>query len=406
MRVTLRVKMALGALAPTVSRSDPENEDLNVAEKYVLSSRQVGYDLEVTLTVSMLQTNDAPGEATPKGEHAPGEECSDDELDEKKSKGMMHNTEKALLDILGYEKDALGDMPATEGASIRHRNESHKIYDHPTSTPLILISSPNPPHQSPPSVDPAAAPIRRPYKLRTIRRSLLNSTTKRTPPNTGTSFTNATKTNSSRIGIIWRRIGGVSLPKMTCPLMIGCGSGSSVFPLLAAFPNIYVHACDFSPQAILLLKANVNFREDRVNAFVSDVTHEDLCDNIDPFSVDVVTLVFMLSAVSPRKMPLILQNFKKVIKPNGYVLLRDYAVGDFAQVKLQNKDQMIGEDFYVRGDGTCSFYFSEDFLSTLFLNAGFNTVDLNTYCREVYNRSRNIMMDRYCPFVNLLHDDT
>ncbi|EXB29693.1 hypothetical protein L484_013467 [Morus notabilis] len=133
---------------------------------------------------------------------------------------------------------------------------------------------------------------------------------------------------------------------------IGCGSGSSVFPLLAAFPNIYVHACDFSPQAILLLKANVNFREDRVNAFVSDVTHEDLCDNIDPFSVDVVTLVFMLSAVSPRKMPLILQNFKKVIKPNGYVLLRDYAVGDFAQVKLQNKDQMIGEDFYVRGDGT------------------------------------------------------
>lgn len=102
----------------------------------------------------------------------------------------------------------------------------------------------------------------------------------------------------------------------------------------------------------------------------------------------------MLSAVSPRKMPLILQNIKKVIKPNGYVLLRDYAVGDFAQVKLQNKDQMIGEDFYVRGDGTCSFYFSEDFLSTLFLNVGFNTVDLNTYCREVYNRSRNIMMDR------------
>jgi hypothetical protein len=73
----------------------------------------------------------------------------------------------------------------------------------------------------------------------------------------------------------------------------------------------------------------------------------------------------MLSAVSPEKMPLVLQNIRKVIKvrncycdfviiflkpgyitsscvmivipflhlqPNGYVLLRDYATGDLAQV--------------------------------------------------------------------------
>nr|QTZ19484.1 methyltransferase 2 isoform X1 [Bixa orellana] len=60
----------------------------------------------------------------------------------------------------------------------------------------------------------------------------------------------------------------------------------------------------------------------------------------------------MLSAVSPKKMPMILQNIKRVLKPNGYVLFRDYANGDFAQVKLQDKNRMISEDFYVRGDGT------------------------------------------------------
>ncbi|XP_062087736.1 tRNA N(3)-methylcytidine methyltransferase trm141-like [Humulus lupulus] len=177
-------------------------------------------------------------------------------------------------------------------------------------------------------------------------------------------------------------------------LEVGCGSGSTLFPLMAAFPNLYVHACDLSPHAIELVKSNANFIEDRVNAIVCDVTLEDLCEKIDPFSVDVVTLVFMLSAVSPSKMPLILENIKTVTKPNGYVLLRDYAAGDFAQVKLQKKDRMIGEDFYVRGDGTCSFYFSEDFLSSLFLRAGFHTVDMNTYCREVYNRSRNVTMNR------------
>ncbi|KAM6585330.1 hypothetical protein CsatB_012332 [Cannabis sativa] len=128
-------------------------------------------------------------------------------------------------------------------------------------------------------------------------------------------------------------------------LEVGCGSGSTLFPLMAAFPNLYVHACDLSPYAI------------------------------------------------------------ELVKPNGYVLLRDYAAGDFAQVKLQKKDRMIGEDFYVRGDGTCSFYFSEDFLSTLFLRAGFHTVDMNTYCREVYNRSRNVTMNRYFPLHVLASKD-
>nr|XP_048323598.1 uncharacterized methyltransferase C3H7.11-like isoform X8 [Ziziphus jujuba var. spinosa] len=183
-------------------------------------------------------------------------------------------------------------------------------------------------------------------------------------------------------------------PNRKVVLEVGCGSGSTIFPLLSAFPNLYVHACDFSPNAISLVESNVNFGRDRVNAFVADVTDDALSDHIDPSSVDVVTLIFMLSAVSPNKMPLILQNIKSVIKPNGYVLFRDYAVGDFAQVKLQNKDQMISEDFYVRGDGTCSFYFSEDFLSTLFLSAGFNTLSMNTYCRQIHNHSRKMTMNR------------
>ncbi|OMO70681.1 Methyltransferase type 12 [Corchorus capsularis] len=196
-------------------------------------------------------------------------------------------------------------------------------------------------------------------------------------------------------------------------LEVGCGAGNTIFPLVAAYPKVFVHACDISPHAIALVKSHMEFKEDRVNAFVYDVTVNNLLKRINPSSVDVITLetylyalpvkgnayiktnivkqIFVLSAVSPYKMPLILQNIKR---PGGHVLLRDYAVGDFAQVKLNNKNQMISEGFYVRGDGTCSFYFSEDFLSTLFLQAGFNTVDISTYCKQIKNHRRNVTMDR------------
>ncbi|TYH20773.1 hypothetical protein ES288_A05G455800v1 [Gossypium darwinii] len=153
-------------------------------------------------------------------------------------------------------------------------------------------------------------------------------------------------------------------------LEVGCGAGNTIFLLIAAYPELYVQACDISPHAVALVKSHAEFKEDRVNAFLCDVTVDNLLEKINPSSVDVITL------------------------PDGYVLLRDYAIGDFAQVKLGNKNQMISEGFYVRGDGTCSFYFSEDFLSTLFFQAGFNTVDISTYCKQIKNSHKNITMDR------------
>ncbi|KAK6914729.1 hypothetical protein RJ641_019846 [Dillenia turbinata] len=185
----------------------------------------------------------------------------------------------------------------------------------------------------------------------------------------------------------------IELPKVV--LEVGCGVGNSVFPLLKTYPNIFVHACDLSSNAIDAIQSHADFRMDQVNPFVCDVTSQNLSDKIVPSSVDIVTLIFTLSAVSPEKMPMMLQNLVEVLKPNGYVLLRDYAVGDFSQVKLHEKNQMIDENFYARGDGTCSFYFSEESLSNLFTKAGFKTVSLDIYSRQIMNRSKNITMNRH-----------
>ncbi|GMH22040.1 hypothetical protein Nepgr_023883 [Nepenthes gracilis] len=177
-------------------------------------------------------------------------------------------------------------------------------------------------------------------------------------------------------------------------LEVGCGAGNTIFPLINAYPNLFFHACDASPNAISLVKSHIDYREDKVNAFVCDLMNEDPCDKILPSSVDVVTLVFMLSAVSPGKMPLILESLRPLLKPNGCILLRDYAVGDFAQIKLHEKNRMIEKNFYIRGDGTCSYFFSEEFLSTLFKRAGFKIADVHVYCKQIENRSRNLSMNR------------
>nr|GMC49378.1 Methyltransferase-like protein [Ipomoea batatas] len=177
-------------------------------------------------------------------------------------------------------------------------------------------------------------------------------------------------------------------------LEVGCGAGNTIYPLLATYPEIFVHACDFSPRAVNLVKTHKDFNETRVNAFVCDLTVDDLSQHISPSSVDAVTMIFVLSAVTPEKMPLVIQNIGKILKPDGYVLFRDYAIGDLAQERFISKEQKISENFYVRGDGTRAFYFSDEFLINLFKENGFDTEEHALCFKQVENRSREIVMNR------------
>ena len=40
---------------------------------------------------------------------------------------------------------------------------------------------------------------------------------------------------------------------------VGCGAGNTIFPLVATYPDIFVHACDFSPRAVDLVKVSFYF---------------------------------------------------------------------------------------------------------------------------------------------------
>ncbi|CAI5473004.1 unnamed protein product [Closterium sp. Yama58-4] len=210
-------------------------------------------------------------------------------------------------------------------------------------------------------------------------------------------------------------------------LEVGCGAGNTVFPLLADDPHLFALACDFSPRAVALVTGSEHYDVHRLRAFVADITADPLASAIatassssssigndsssgdgggctsclpqcpavcPPSQADVVTMVFVLSAISPEKMPLAIANVATVLKPGGHVLVRDYAAGDLAQERLRRKEQRIADNFYVRGDGTRAYYFTEAALGELFEGAGMQCVHMGVCERTVTNRARQIDMHR------------
>lgn len=176
-------------------------------------------------------------------------------------------------------------------------------------------------------------------------------------------------------------------------LEAGCGVGNCIFPLLEDDLNIFVYACDFSPRAVEFVKQNPLYCPERCCAFQCDLTKDDLMENVPQGSVDVITLIFVLSAVHPDKMKLVLENINRVLKPGGIVLFRDYGLYDHAMLRFKPGSK-LGENFYVRQDGTRSYFFSKEFLAELFEKTGFHCIATDYVLRETVNKKEGLCVPR------------
>ncbi|XP_011754272.1 tRNA N(3)-cytidine methyltransferase METTL6 isoform X10 [Macaca nemestrina] len=138
---------------------------------------------------------------------------------------------------------------------------------------------------------------------------------------------------------------------------------------------------------------NPLYDTERCKVFQCDLTKDDLLDHVPPGSVDVVMLIFVLSAVHPEKMHLVLENIYKVLKPGKSVLFRDYGLYDHAMLRFKAGSK-LGENFYVRQDGTRSYFFTDEFLAQLFMDTGYEEVVNEYVFRETVNKKEGLCVPR------------
>ncbi|XP_063372461.1 tRNA N(3)-methylcytidine methyltransferase METTL6 [Cydia amplana] len=157
-------------------------------------------------------------------------------------------------------------------------------------------------------------------------------------------------------------------------LELGCGVGNMLFPLVEeGFDNFYFYACDFSPRAVEFVKNNKLYDPSKMTAFCADLTTDELFENVPEASVDIASLIFVLSAIQPASWEVVAKNALRVLRPGGILLFRDYGRYDMAQLRFK-PGHKIAENFYMRQDGTRSYYFTEEELASLFTDAGFEVL--------------------------------
>ncbi|KAJ1965748.1 hypothetical protein GGI12_000540 [Dipsacomyces acuminosporus] len=175
---------------------------------------------------------------------------------------------------------------------------------------------------------------------------------------------------------------------------VGCGAGNAVFPLLADIhdPRLFVYACDYSKTAVDVVKANDAYNEERCKAFVWDLSSPELPPYVEPESIDIMLMIFVFSALHPDQWSQAVENAYKVLKPGGILLFRDYGRHDLAQLRFK-KSRLLDDNFYIRGDGTRVYFFTNEELSQIF-GAKF-TIEQNAIDRRlIVNRKRELKMYR------------
>lgn len=173
----------------------------------------------------------------------------------------------------------------------------------------------------------------------------------------------------------------------------GCGAANCAFPLLDEHEALFVYMFDFAPAAIQLVRESGRYDENRAKAFVWDFSrHEKPNVHIGDTAL-FATLVFVLSAVPPERQENAVRALAKLLKPGGRILFRDYAEGDMAQARFA-KSSTIADNYFVRQDGTLSYFFNERRLHQLMCAAGLFRVYCKRVLRTNVNRKRQIVMNR------------
>ena len=150
-----------------------------------------------------------------------------------------------------------------------------------------------------------------------------------------------------------------------------------------------------------------NIQED-IRAFQCDITTDKLVEEVGLDSVNIITCIFVLSAIHPEKhqqvnLPAmrspsklatqVLRNLAAVLAPGGVLLFRDYGLYDMAQIRFKSGSK-ISENFYTRQDGTRSYFFSAEEVKRLGEEAGLESYHSEMVERRTVNIKEGIDVPR------------
>ncbi|GAA5848574.1 hypothetical protein JCM8547_004557 [Rhodosporidiobolus lusitaniae] len=151
---------------------------------------------------------------------------------------------------------------------------------------------------------------------------------------------------------------------------IGCGNGSTLFPLLAANenPQLELHGYDYSKEAVSVVRGHESFDPRYLTCSVWDLSSP--CGpppTVPHGTVDVLTMIFVFSALHPDEWAQAVENAWRMLKPGGILLFRDYGRNDLAMLRFK-ANRYMQDGLYVRGDNTRVYFFERDELIYLFGN--------------------------------------
>ncbi|KAG5505640.1 hypothetical protein JKF63_04975 [Porcisia hertigi] len=224
-------------------------------------------------------------------------------------------------------------------------------------------------------------------------------------------------------------------------LECGCGTGSTLLPIMRECTNTKIHfvGFDISSAALSHFKSNEiaqgylqrnqlklfplaigscsstadadpiapalkRQRTDEQTTLVVDALAS-LDKSLENQSFDAILLVFVLSALpTVEKMVLAIKQLKKALKQDGVLFFRDYALPDHNFFRFLSKlDNKIESVAFAKGDSTTQVFFHKQFATELFASAGLVEVEdpaskLTYHCNRIVNRKNGKKMDKI--FIN------
>ena len=177
---------------------------------------------------------------------------------------------------------------------------------------------------------------------------------------------------------------------------LGCGTGSSILAILKYWDHVHVGCVDVSRKAVdvFLNRCKEEDLSSRVlDAEVFDLVGEEKVPRsiLSHVPYDVFTLIFVLSAIRPKDHVRVLQRARS-LGPKGLLCFRDYGLYDMTMLRSKKHQVVKVEDakspprLFRRADGTLRYFFSLDYVRSVFKKAGWDCVRMD-YSRVV-NKNR------------------